>query len=73
MFLFFTQHFPFSTEIQHPASGTGNEVRFRAVGTEEALQARRAREARLAQVRLALSLMDLTGELRQWGVPSAEC
>jgi biotin-dependent carboxylase-like uncharacterized protein len=50
----------------------GSKVRFRAVGIEEALQARRAREARLAQVRLALSLMDMTGELRQWGVLSAE-
>jgi len=43
----------------------GSKVRFRAVGIEEALQARRAREARLAQVRLALGIFDLAGELGQ--------
>jgi biotin-dependent carboxylase-like uncharacterized protein len=53
-------------------ASAGSKVRFRAVGIEEALQARRAREARLAQVRVALSLMDMAGELRQWGVLSAE-
>ncbi|HXG20420.1 MAG TPA: biotin-dependent carboxyltransferase family protein [Methylomirabilota bacterium] len=50
----------------------GGKIRFRAVSIEEALQARRAREARLAQVRLALSLMDVAGALEQWAILSAE-
>lgn len=43
----------------------GSKVRFRAVGIDEALHARRVREARLAQVRLALGIFDLAGELGQ--------
>jgi allophanate hydrolase subunit 2 len=47
----------------------GSKVRFRSVSVEEALQARRVREARLTQARLALNLMDLAGEFVQWGAP----
>jgi biotin-dependent carboxylase-like uncharacterized protein len=47
----------------------GSKIRFRSVGIEEALHARRTREARLARVRLTLGLMDLAGELVQWSVP----
>jgi len=43
----------------------GSKIRFREVGIEEALQARRTCEARLAQVRLALGLFDQAGELGQ--------
>jgi allophanate hydrolase subunit 2 len=43
----------------------GSKVRFHAVGVEEALQARRAREARLSQVRLVLGIFDVAGELGQ--------
>lgn len=43
----------------------GSKIRFRAVGIEEALQARRTRENRLAQVRLALGIFEHTGELGQ--------
>jgi allophanate hydrolase subunit 2 len=43
----------------------GSKVRFRAVGIDEALQARRAREARLARVRLTLGIFDQAGELGQ--------
>ena len=43
----------------------GSKIRFRSVEIEEALQARRAREARLAQVRLALGIYDRMGELGQ--------
>lgn len=47
----------------------GSKVRFRSVGIEEALQARRSRDTRLAQARFALNLMDLAGEFVQWGAP----
>jgi biotin-dependent carboxylase-like uncharacterized protein len=47
----------------------GSKVRFRSIDIEEALQARHSREARLAQARLALNLMDLAGEFVQWGAP----
>lgn len=43
----------------------GSKIHFRAVDIEQALQARRAREARLAQVRLALGIFDRTDELGQ--------
>jgi biotin-dependent carboxylase-like uncharacterized protein len=43
----------------------GSKVRFHAVGVGEALQARRARETRLSQVRLALGIFDVAGELGQ--------
>jgi allophanate hydrolase subunit 2 len=43
----------------------GSKIRFQAVGIEEALQVRHAREARLAQVRFALGIFDMAGELGQ--------
>lgn len=60
-------------DLDHVAQASpGSKVHFRAVSIEEALQARRAREAYLAQVRVALSLMDMTGELAQWSVMNTE-
>lgn len=53
-------------DLDHVAqTSPGSKVRFCAVGIDEALQARRTREARLTQVRLALGIFDLTGELGQ--------
>lgn len=46
-------------------ASSGSKIRFRAVGIEEALQARRARAARLARVRLTLGIFDQAGELGQ--------
>ena len=43
----------------------GSHIRFRSVGIEEALQARRSREAKLNQIRLSLGLFEWTGELGQ--------
>ncbi len=43
----------------------GTHIRFRSVGIEEALQARRSREAKLKQIRLALGLFERAGELGQ--------
>jgi biotin-dependent carboxylase-like uncharacterized protein len=43
----------------------GSKIRFRSVGIEETLHARRVRETRLARVRLMLGLNDLAGELGQ--------
>ena len=43
----------------------GTYIRFRSVGIEEALQARRSREAKLKQIRLALGLFERAGELGQ--------
>jgi len=43
----------------------GSTLRFRAVGIEEALAARRAREARLARVRVALGIHDHAAALGQ--------
>lgn len=50
----------------------GSKVHFRQVDIEEALHARRRRDARLAQARLALSMMDMTGALVQWSVVTRE-